>query len=77
MWWYLARIKCGNIVPGWLWLVLSVPLTWLIVWFPEVVDRQISGMLWRSCYKNTVYKHENALQVFSWGDFVLDNQLWG
>ena len=33
-------IKCGNIVPGWLWIVLSVPRTWLIVWFPEVVDRQ-------------------------------------
>ena len=37
--------------------VLSVPPTWLIVWFPEVVDRQISGMSWRSCYN----KHENAL----------------
>ena len=61
MWWYFARIKCGNIVSGWLWIVLSVPRTWLIVWFPEVVDRQISGMSWRSCYKNIVYKHENAL----------------
>ena len=40
IWWYFARIKCGNIVPGWLWIVLSVPRTWLIVWFPEVVDRQ-------------------------------------
>ena len=40
IWWYFARIKCGNIVPGWLWMVLSVPRTWLIVWFPEVVDRQ-------------------------------------
>ena len=64
MWWYFARIKCGNIVSGWLWIVLSVPRTWLIVWFPEVVDRQISGMSWRSCYKNIVYKHENALEVF-------------
>ena len=61
MWWYFARIKCGNIVSGWLWIVLSVPRTWLIVWFPEVVDRQISGMSWRSCYKNIVYKHENTL----------------
>ena len=43
MWWYFARIKCGNIVSGWLWIVLSVPRTWLIVWFPEVVDRQISA----------------------------------
>ena len=50
--WYFARIKCGNIVSGWLWIVLSVPRTWLIVWFPEVVDRPISGMSWRSCYKN-------------------------
>ena len=24
MWWYFARIKCGNIVSGWLWIVLSV-----------------------------------------------------
>ena len=40
IWWYFARIKCGNIVPGWLWIVLSVPRTRLIVWFPEVVDRQ-------------------------------------
>ena len=61
IWWYFARIKCGNIVPGWLWIVLSEPRTWLIMWFPEVVDRQISGMSWRSCYKNIVYKHENAL----------------
>ena len=30
-------------------LVLSVSRTWLIVWFPKVVDRQISGMSWRSC----------------------------
>ena len=30
-----------------------MPRTWLIVGFPEVVDRQISGRnLWRSCYKN-------------------------
>ena len=64
MWWYFARIKCGNIVSGWLWIVLSVPRTWLIVWFPEVVDRQISGMSWRSCYKNIVYKHETSLEVF-------------
>ena len=76
MWWYFARIKCGNIVSGWLWIVLSVPQTWLIVWFPEVVDRQISGMSWRSCYKNIVYKNENALLVFTWSDFVLDNRLW-
>ena len=28
----------------------------------EVVDRQISGIMsWRSCYKNIVHKHENAL----------------
>ena len=74
---YFARIKCGNIVPGWLWIVLSVPRTCLIVWFPEVVDRQISGTLWRSCYKNTVYKHKNALWVLSWSNFVLDNRLWG
>ena len=77
MWWYFARIKCGNIVSGWLWIVLSVPRTWLIVWFPEVVDRQISGMLWRLCYKNIVHKHKKALRVFSWSDFVLDSQFWG
>ena len=59
MWWYFARIKCGSIVSGWLWIVLSV--TWVIVWFPEVVDRQISGISWRSCHKNIVYKHENTL----------------
>ena len=47
-------------MPGWLWIVLSVPRTWLIVGFPEVVDRQISGMSWRSCYKNIVYKHHEA-----------------
>ena len=46
---------------SWLWIVLSVPRTWLIVLFPEVVDRQISGMSWRSCYTNIVYKNENAL----------------
>ena len=40
--WYFARIKFGNIVPGWLWIVLTVPWTWLIVRFPEVVDRQNS-----------------------------------
>ena len=39
-----------------------ISFLWLIVGFPEVVDRQISGRnLWRSCYKNIVYKHENAL----------------
>ena len=54
-------LSCGNIVSGWLWIVLSVPWTWLIVRFPEVVDRQISGMSWLSCIKNIVYKHENAL----------------
>ena len=37
IWWYFARIKCGNIVPGCLWIVFSVPRTWLIVWFPEVM----------------------------------------
>ena len=77
-WWYFARINCGNIVLGWLWIVLWVPRTWLIVWFSEVsVDRQICGMSWRSCYKNIVYKYKNALWVFSWSNFVLDNQLWG
>ena len=56
-----ARIKCGNIVPGWLWMSLSVPRTWLIVsGFPGVLDRQTSGTSWRSCYKNIVYKHKNA-----------------
>ena len=40
IWWYFARINV--IVPGWLWIVLSVPRTWLIVWFPEFVDRQNS-----------------------------------
>ena len=24
-------LACGNIVPGWLWIVLSVPGKWLIV----------------------------------------------
>ena len=46
-------------MPGWLWIVLSVLRTWLIMSFPEVVDRQKSGMSWCSCYKNIVYKHEN------------------
>ena len=32
--------------------------------FPEVVDRQISGMSWHSCYKNIVYKHKNAFLAF-------------
>ena len=73
---YFACIKCGNIVPGWLWIVLSLPRTWLIVWFPEVVNRQNSGMPWLSCYKNIVYKHENALRVFTWSNFVVDNQFW-
>ena len=50
---------------------------WLIVWFPEIVDWQISGMSWRLCHKNIVYKHKNALGVFSWSNFVLDNRLWG
>ena len=58
--WYFARIKCVNIVPGWLWVVLTVPRTRLIVRFPEVVDRQNWGMSWCSCYKNIVYKHEKA-----------------
>ena len=52
-----ARIKSVNIVPGWLWTVLTVPRTWLIVRFPEVVHRQNSGMSWCSCYNNIVYKH--------------------
>ena len=39
-----SRIKSVNIVPGWLWTVLTVPRTWLIVRFPEVVHRQNSGM---------------------------------
>ena len=77
IWWYFARIKCGNIVPGWLWIVLSVPRTWLIVWFSEVVDRQNSGMSWCSYYKNSVYKHKNALCVFSWSDFVLRQPILG
>ena len=34
------RIMRGDILPGWLWIVLSVPQIWLIVGFPEVVDRQ-------------------------------------
>ena len=42
--WYFARIKCGDILPGWLWMVLSVLRIRLIVWFSEVVDRQYSGM---------------------------------
>ena len=77
IWWYFTRIKCGNIVPGWLWIVLSVPGKWLIVWFPEVVDRQNSGMSWCSCYKNTVFKHKNASWVLNWSDFVLDNRILG
>ena len=39
MWWYFALIKCGNIVSSWLWIVISVLRTWLIVWFRKVVDR--------------------------------------
>ena len=34
----MVRPLRGNIVPGWLWI------TRLIVLFPEVVNRQISGM---------------------------------
>ena len=74
--WYFFRIKCGNVVPGCLWIVLSVPRTWLIVWFPEVVDRQISGVSWRSCYKKFVNEHKKALRVFDLSDFFLDNRLW-
>ena len=77
IWWYFSRINCGNIVPGWLWIVLSVPGKWLIVWFPEVVDRQNSGMSWCSCYKNIVFKHKNASWVLSWSDFVFDNRILG
>ena len=57
----MVRPLSRNIVPGWLWIVLSVPRTRLIVLFPEVVDRQISGFPWRSCHKNIVQNHENAL----------------
>ena len=57
----MVRPLCRNIVPGWLWLVLSVSRTRLIVLFPELVDRQISGLPWRLCHKNIVYKHENTL----------------
>ena len=47
IWGYLAHIKCANIVPGWLWMGLSEPRTWLIVsGFPEVVDRQTSDTSW-------------------------------
>ena len=28
--------------------------------FPEVVDRQNSGMLWCSCSKNIMHKHKNV-----------------
>ena len=52
-----GRFKGVNIVPGWLWIVLTALRTWLIVRFPEVVDRQNLGMSWCSCYKNIVYKH--------------------
>ena len=63
IWGYLARIKCANIVPGWLWMGLSEPRTWLIVsGFPEVVDRQTSDTSWCSCYKNIVYKHIKTLK---------------
>ena len=66
IWWYFARIKCGNIVPGWLWIVLSVPRTWLIVWFPEVVDRQNLQVCRAAHYcVHIVYMHENASWVFS------------
>ena len=34
---------------GWLWIVLSVPRTWLIVSFPEVVDRQNSDRIQVCC----------------------------
>ena len=48
-----------------------------LMWFPEVVDGQISGVSWRLWYKNIMSKHKNALRVFSWSNFVLDNRLWG
>ena len=54
----LAHIKSGNIVPGWLWIVLSVPRTWLNVRFPEVVDRQYSGMSWCSYYNDKELKQK-------------------
>ena len=34
-------VGCGNIVPDWLWMVLSAL---------QVVDREDSGMPWCSCY---------------------------
>ena len=76
IWWYLVHIMCGNIVPGWLRIFLSVSQTWLMVWFPEVVDRQNSGMSWCSCSKIIMHKHKNVSWVFSWRDFVLDNRFW-
>ena len=85
MWWYSALIKCGNIVSGWLWIVLSVPRTWLIVWFPEVVDRQISGMSWRSwilctsmttlckCLVEVILNvFRRALNSFNWRALTID-----
>ena len=76
IWWYFSRIKCGHIVPGWLCILLSVPRTWLIVWFPEVVGGQNSGMTWRSCSTNIVCKHKNASWVFSKSASALDNRFW-
>ena len=71
IYWYFARIKCGNIVPGWLWIVLSVPGNWLIVWFPEVVGRIQVCRGARVTIKNILHKHKNASWVFSQKWFCL------
>ena len=69
IWWYLARIKCGNIVPGW--VVDS------FISAANVVDCVIS---WRNqvCRGARVYclKAKNDSWVFSVSYFVLDSRFW-
>ena len=76
IWWHLVHVKYANILPDWVRIFLSVWQTWLMVWFPEVVDKQNSGMSWCSCSKNIFHKYKNASWLFSWSDFVLDNRFW-
>ena len=77
IWWYFARIKCGNIVPGCLWIVFSVPRTWLIVWFPEVMTGRFQVRRGARAIKILcTSQKKNASWVFSWSDFVLANRFW-
>ena len=73
IWWHFARIKCGNIVSGWLWIVLSLSRTWLIVWFSEVMTDRFQVCRGARAIK-ILRTSKNASWVFSWSDFVLANR---